>query len=68
MKSSGNFENAIGLLVDYVRTRPGATCLMTSYEPTNCPEEPGPEKFYEKLGFVETGTVVDGENEMRLVL
>lgn len=57
-------RKAIGLLVDYVRTRPNATELRLSY----VPQEGGPKVFYEGLGFVHTGEEHDGELEMRLVL
>jgi diamine N-acetyltransferase len=57
-------RKAIGLLVDYVKTRPNATELLLSY----VPQEGGPKGFYESLGFVHTGKEHDGELEMRLVL
>jgi diamine N-acetyltransferase len=44
-------RRGIELLVDYVRTRPGAMLLETS-----CGQGPGsPEEFYCKLGFVCNG-------------
>lgn len=57
-------RKAIGLLVDYVKTRPNATELLLSY----VPKEGGPKPFYESLGFVHTGREHDGELEMRLPL
>jgi diamine N-acetyltransferase len=62
----GYGRRALELLVEYVRTRPGATALLTG-------AYPGPGSaiaFYEKMGFVLTGEVdpEDGELEMRLVL
>jgi diamine N-acetyltransferase len=49
-------ERAIELLVDYVRTRPGAKELKVS-----CGEgEASPEEFYTKLGFKRTGEM-EGE-------
>lgn len=42
---------ALALLVDHVRTRPGATILSTSC----VPGEGGPGPFYEKNGFSYTG-------------
>lgn len=57
-------SKAIGLLVDYVKTRPNATELLLSY----VPQEGGPKGFYESLGFVHTGKEHGGELEMRLVL
>jgi diamine N-acetyltransferase len=49
---------------DTVRTRPGATELLTSW----VPGERGPEEFYRKLGFERTGEVEDGEVVARLRL
>ena len=57
-------RRAIELLIEHVRTRPGATTLMTSCVPG--PGSPCP--FYERLGFVYTGEVDDGELVMRLPL
>ena len=57
-------RKAMGLLVDYVRTRPNATELSLSY----VPQEGGPKEFYERLGFVHTGKKHDDELEMRLRL
>ncbi len=53
---------AMELLIEHVRTRPGATALFVSY----VPDPAGPKGFYEKLGFVDTGRVHGGEHEMRL--
>ncbi len=55
---------AIALLIAYVKTRPQATELFTSYVPGE--GSPGP--FYHKLGFVDTGEVEDGEYVTRLAL
>ncbi len=60
----GYGRRAIGQLVDYVRTRPGATELKASYVPM----EGGPKGFYHKLGFEETGEVSHGEHVIRLPL
>jgi diamine N-acetyltransferase len=62
----GYARRALELVVDYVRTRPGATALLNG-------AHPGPDSaipFYERLGFVLTGKVdeEDGELEMRLDL
>ena len=54
-------RRAIELLVEHVRTRPGATELFTSCVPGE--GSPGP--FYERLGFVYTGREDDGELVMR---
>jgi len=57
-------RRAIELLVDYVRTRPGATVLETS-----CGQGPGnPEGFYGKLGFVRSGKMFDDEVGLVLAL
>lgn len=53
----GYGQQAIALLVDHVKTRPGATNLLVSC----VPGEGSPCPFYEKLGFVDTGKVDDGE-------
>jgi diamine N-acetyltransferase len=57
-------QRAMKLLIEYVRTRPNATELLTSYVPA----EGCPEPFYKGLGFIETGDIHDGENVMRLTL
>ena len=57
-------RRAIELLVEYVRTRPGAKSLFTSVVPGD--GTPGP--FYEKLGFVYTGDRDGVELVMRLDL
>ncbi len=63
-QSEGYGRRAVELLVDYVRTRPDATELLTSY----VPDDVGPMRFYQKLGFVETEEVDDGEVLTRLTL
>jgi diamine N-acetyltransferase len=60
----GHGKRAIELLVDYVRSRPGASALMTSW----VPGERGPAEFYRKLGFEPTGEIDDGEVVGRLAL
>jgi diamine N-acetyltransferase len=58
-------RRALGLVVEYVRTRPGATELLTSY----VPGAGSPGDFYIKLGFKDTGKVDDdGEIILRLPL
>lgn len=56
-------EKAIKLLIDYVRSLPGATELMVSY----VPEDGSPEPFYTRMGFVHTGEIHDDEKVMKLV-
>lgn len=57
-------RQAIELLVDHVRTRPGATVLGTS-----CGQGPGsPEGFYRKLGFERNGEIYGQEIGLSLAL
>jgi diamine N-acetyltransferase len=60
----GYGRRAVELLIDYVRSRPGATTLTTSW----VPGEHGPAEFYRKLGFVPTGEMDGGEVVGRLAL
>jgi diamine N-acetyltransferase len=57
-------RQAMGLLIERVKTRPKATELMTSIHQA----EGSPQGFYEKLGFELTGEFEDGEALMRLRL
>lgn len=57
-------RRAVAQVIEYVLGRPGATELLLSY----VPGAGGAGPFYEALGFVETGEVVDHENVMRLDL
>ena len=57
-------RRALALLIEYVKTRPGARALFTSC----VPGDGSPCPFYERLGFVYTGAVDDGELVMRLEL
>ena len=63
-QGKGYGRKAIELLVEYVKMRPGARELSTSYVPI----EGGPEGFYRKMGFEPTGEVDDGEIVVRLTL
>jgi diamine N-acetyltransferase len=63
-QGKGYGRRAVQLLVEYVKTRPEADELLTSYVPI----EGGPEGFYLKLGFEPTGEVDGGEVVMRLRL
>ena len=60
----GHGRAALGLVVDRVRSRPGARELLTSC----VPGDGGPRPFYEALGFAATGEVHDGEEVLRLPL
>lgn len=55
---------AIQMLIEHVRTQPGATELLVSW----VPEAGSPEPFYRGLGFEPTGQVDDGEVVARLRL
>lgn len=57
-------RRALELVIDHVRTRPGATKLSLSY----VPKEGNPAPFYAKLGFRETGEEKHGERVMLLEL
>jgi len=57
-------RRAMGLLIEYVKTRPNAHELFTSVHQA----EGGPQGFYEKLGFGLTGTYEEGEAVLRLAL
>ena len=63
-QGKGYGRKAIELLIEYVKTRPGAGELSTSYVPI----EGGPEGFYRRMGFEPTGEVDDGEIVVRLML
>lgn len=55
---------ALGLVVDHLRSRPGARVLITS-----CGQGPGsPEGFYLRQGFRSTGTEHEGELVLELDL
>ena len=64
LQGRGYGRRTIELVLDYVRTRPGATALTTSW----VPDERGPEEFYRKLGFELTGEMDGGEVVGRLAL
>ena len=55
---------ALELIVQHVRTLPGATELLVSWVPA----DGGPEPFYRGLGFIPTGEIHEGEVVARLVL
>jgi diamine N-acetyltransferase len=60
----GYGRRAVELLVDYVRTLPRAGELGVSA----VPGDGSPIPFYEHLGFVRTGEMLDGEEMLRLDL
>jgi diamine N-acetyltransferase len=55
-------RRALEAVIAHVRTRPGATELLTSC----VPGEGSPCPFYERMGFAYTGVEEDGERVMRL--
>lgn len=57
-------KRAMDLLIDYVKTRPGAHELSLSCHPG----EDGPEPFYRHYGFALTGRMLGNEAEMRIDL
>ena len=58
----GYGRRAVALIVEHVRSRPGATRLEVSC----VPGDGSPCDFYRRLGFVATGEVQQGEIVMRL--
>jgi diamine N-acetyltransferase len=58
----GYGKRAMDLLLDYVRSRPGAKELTLSCHPG----EEGPEPFYRHYGFTLTGRMLGDEAEMRI--
>jgi diamine N-acetyltransferase len=55
---------ALNLVLEHVRSIPGAVELLTSC----VPKEGGPEPFYAKLGFKRTGNILGEEVELHLDL
>ena len=63
-QGKGYGRQALQLIIDHVRTFPGAQELYLSYVPA----EGSPLPFYQKLGFVETGDWDGIERVMKLTL
>lgn len=63
-QGQGYGRQAMEQVIAHVRALPNAAEMFLSYVPA----EGSPQPFYQKLGFVDTGEVHDGENVMRLVL
>jgi diamine N-acetyltransferase len=63
-QGKGYGKRALDLLVERVRSLPGATELLSSY----VRGEAGPRDFYLRYGFEETGGVEEGEHVIRLEL
>jgi diamine N-acetyltransferase len=63
-QGKGYGKRALELVIEHVRTLPGAKEFLLSY----MPGKGNPGKFYQKLGFEETGEMDDDEIVMRLLL
>jgi diamine N-acetyltransferase len=63
-QGKGHGRRALELVVDHLRSRPGARELLASY----VPGEGGPKGFYQLFGFTDTGEIDDGEVVCRLPL
>lgn len=63
-QGKGYGSKAMELVIEHVKTLPGAVELLTSY----VPGDGNPSPFYSKLGFVETGKIEDGEKVLKLRL
>jgi diamine N-acetyltransferase len=63
-QGKGYGREALDLVVDYVRSRPRATVLLSSY----VPGDEGPGEFYRRYGFTETGEVDEDELVIQLEL
>ena len=57
-------KKALELVIDFVKEQPGAKEFFTSC----VPGEGSPSQFYEKLGFVATGEIDEGEHVYKLKL
>lgn len=60
-QGKGYGKEAIEMVIDYVKTLPNAQELLTSC----VPGDEGPKAFYEKLGFIATGELIDDEVLLR---
>ena len=63
-QGKGYGRRAMELLIEHVKTRPGAEELLVGY----VPGKGSPEGFYRGLGFEPTGEIHEGEVMLRLVL
>jgi diamine N-acetyltransferase len=63
-QGKGYGYQAMHQVIEYVKTLPNAVELLTSY----VPGDGDPSPFYYKLGFEETGEILDGENVLKLSL
>ena len=53
---------ALELVIEHVKSLPNSTEFLLSY----VPKEGNPKGFYEKLGFLDTGEIEEGEVIMKL--
>jgi diamine N-acetyltransferase len=60
----GYGKKALSLIIQHVRENSKAREIRLSYHKG----EGSPQPFYERMGFTDTGEMVDGEYEMRLKL
>lgn len=60
-QGKGYGKEAMEMVIDYVQTLPKAQELLTSC----VPGDEGPKAFYEKLGFIATGELIDDEVLLR---
>jgi len=63
-QGKGYGYQAMELVIEHVKTLPGAVELLTSY----VPGDGNPSSFYYKLGFEETGEFEDDEKVLKLIL
>jgi diamine N-acetyltransferase len=63
-QGKGYGRKALDLLCEYVRGRPNADYLYSSY----VPGKDGPENFYLNYGFEKTGEMIEYEVEIRFKL
>ena len=63
-QGKGYGYQAMELVIEHVKTLPGAVELLTSY----VPGDGNPSSFYYKLGFEETGQFEDDEKVLKLIL
>jgi diamine N-acetyltransferase len=61
-QGKGYGKKAMALIIEHVRQDPNAKEIRLSYHKA----EGSPQPFYERLGFKDTGEVIDGEYEMKL--
>ncbi len=60
----GYAKRALGLVIQHVKQNPQALEIRLSYRKG----EGSPQPFYERMGFKDTGEIVDNEHEMKLTL